>query len=258
MLSFASLGSGSKGNGTLIRVGKTIVLLDCGFTLTETERRLSRLNCDAASINAILVTHEHGDHSSGVGKLSRKYNLPVWLTFGTHQACKDTKYSSTHFIDPHSSFDIDEIGVQPFPVPHDAREPCQFVFSKGKHRLGILTDVGRVTPCIIEHLDGVNGLLLECNYDDYQLKTGAYPRMLKDRVSGNYGHLDNQQSKYILDKINTSNLQHLVGMHMSEKNNNINEVMDVLSTVKHKGESNQDVDISIACQKNGFNWKKIL
>ncbi len=258
MLSFASLGSGSKGNGTLIKADETTVLLDCGFALSETEKRLAKLDCDAATINAILVTHEHGDHSSGVGKLSRKYNLPVWLTAGTRHACKDTDFSSTHLIDPHVVFNIDEMEVQPFPVPHDAREPCQFVFSSNKRRLGILTDVGKVTPCIIEHLDGVDALLLECNYDDHQLRTGSYPQMLKNRVSGNYGHLDNQQSRYILDRIETKNLQFLIGMHMSEKNNNVEEVMGVLSTVKSNKNNCQDIDISIACQKNGFNWKKIL
>ncbi len=258
MLSFASLGSGSKGNGTLIKAGETTVLLDCGFALSETEKRLAKLDCDGKTINAILVTHEHGDHSSGVGKLSRKYSLPVWLTAGTHQACKDTKFSSTHFIDPHASFKIDDMGIHPFPVPHDAREPCQFVFSKNKRRLGILTDVGRITPCIIESLDGVDALLLECNYDDHQLRTGTYPQKLKNRVSGNYGHLDNQQSKHILDKIETENLQFLIGMHLSEKNNHIDEVMSVLSTVNANRNNLQDVEISIACQKNGFNWKKIL
>ena len=254
MLSVASLGSGSKGNGTLIKAGKTTVLLDCGFTLTETEKRLSKLNCDAGTISAILVTHEHGDHSSGVGKLSRKYGLPVWLTVGTYQACKDNNYSATHYIDPHSAFSIGELKIQPFPVPHDAREPCQFVFKKNKKSLAILTDVGKITPCIIDHLNGVDGLLLECNYDEHQLKTGKYPQMLKNRVSSNYGHLDNQQSRYVLEKINTKNLQFLVGMHISEKNNNIAQVIKMLSSV----ESHRDVDISIACQKNGFNWKKIL
>ena len=258
MLSFASLGSGSKGNATLIKSGNTTVLLDCGFALYETEKRLSRLDCNAKSIDAILVTHEHGDHSSGVGKLSRKYNIPVWLTAGTYHACKDTKFSSTHFIDPHTSFQIDEMGIHPFPVPHDAREPCQFVFSRNNHRLGILTDVGNITPCIVESLNGVDALLLECNYDDHKLRTGPYPQGLKNRVAGNYGHLDNQQAKFILDKIETKNLQFLIGMHMSEKNNHLDEVMNVLSTIKTKENNSQAVDISIACQKNGFNWKKIL
>ncbi len=251
---FASLGSGSKGNATLIEVDETCVLLDCGFTLAETERRLSLLECPPESISAILVTHEHGDHSAGVGRLSRKYRLPVWLTVGTYHACKDNDFAATHFIDTLTAFEIPPLHVQPFPVPHDAREPCQFVFSNGTHRLGVLTDVGSITPCIIEHLNGVDALLLECNYDDAQLKSGSYPYGLKKRVAGNYGHLDNQQSRHILDRIDTQNLQHLVGMHVSEKNNQTDQVMKVLSSVN----SARSIDIRIATQESGFFWKKIL
>ena len=258
VLGFASLGSGSKGNATLIKVGNTTIMLDCGFALKETERRLMHHECAPQAISAILVTHEHGDHSSGVGKLSRKYNIPVWLTIGTNQACKDNNFDRTHIIDSHQSFSVGEIDIQPFPVPHDAREPCQFVFSKGsgrnKRKLGILTDVGYITPCIVEHLNGVHGLLLECNYDHHLLKTGSYPSMLKNRVAGKYGHLDNQQSKQVLEAIETKNLQYLVGMHVSEKNNHSDQIMEVLSIANDV----QDIDISIACQKNGFNWKKIL
>lgn len=252
--SFASLGSGSKGNATLIKAGKTTVLLDCGFALKETEKRLAYHKCDPKTLSAILVTHEHGDHSAGVGKLSRKYNIPVWLTAGTSHACKDNSFDETHIIDSHQSFSIDEIDIQPFPVPHDAREPCQFVFSKGKLKLGILTDVGYITPCIIEHLNGVDALLLECNYDDHLLRTGPYPMMLKNRVAGKYGHLDNLQSRQVLEKIETRNLQYLIGMHVSEKNNHNDQIMEVLSVANDA----QDVDISIACQKKGFKWKEIL
>lgn len=254
ILRFASLGSGSKGNATLVEAGNTRVLLDCGFSLAETEKRLSQLECPPESINAIIVTHEHGDHCAGVGKLSRKYDLPVWLTVGTYHACKDNQFASTHYIDSHSSFTLGELELQPFPVPHDAREPCQFVFSNGTRRLGVLTDTGNVTPCIIEHLSGVDALLLECNYDANLLSNGVYPYILKQRVSGNYGHLDNQQSRYILEKINTQNLQHLVGMHVSEKNNQASHVMDALSTVK----STKNIEITIASQETGFFWKKIL
>ena len=251
--SFASLGSGSKGNATLIRAGGTTVLLDCGFALKETEKRLANHRCDPHSINAILVTHEHGDHSAGVGKFSRKYKIPVWLTAGTHHTCKDNDFNTVHIIDSHQSFSIDEIGIQPFPVPHDAREPCQFVFSKDKRKLGILTDVGYITPCIVEHLNGVHALLLECNYDDHLLRTGAYPLMLKKRVAGKYGHLDNLESRQLLEKIETKNLQYLIGMHVSEKNNHSDQIMEVLTVANNA----QGVDISIACQLNGFNWKEI-
>ncbi|MCK5905800.1 MAG: MBL fold metallo-hydrolase [Gammaproteobacteria bacterium] len=250
---FASLGSGSKGNSTLIRAGDTTVLLDCGFSLLETEKRLARLECPPKKIDGILVTHEHGDHVAGVGKLSRKYDIPVWLTAGTYYACKDSNFTKSHLIDPHQAFSIDDIDIQPFPVPHDAREPCQFVFSRNNRKLGILTDVGDLTPCIIEHLSGLDALLLECNYDDHMLRTGSYPQMLKNRVSGKYGHLDNLQSRQILEKIDINKLQHLVAMHVSEKNNSHDQIMNILSIA----DGNKNIEISVACQKYGFDWKII-
>lgn len=257
-LRFASLGSGSKGNATLVEAGSTCVMLDCGFSLAETERRLEQLECSPESISAIMVTHEHGDHSAGVGKFSRKYDLPVWLTVGTFHACKDNQFASLHYIDSHSAFRIQDLYIQPFPVPHDAREPCQFVFSNTKHRLAVLTDTGSVTPCILEHLDGVDALLLEFNYDEEMLRKGAYPPRLKQRVSGSHGHLDNQQSRQILERVDTGQLQHLIAMHVSEKNNHESHVLDVLSSEELINKSAKNINIEIASQENGFFWKKIL
>ncbi|MEZ5480273.1 MAG: MBL fold metallo-hydrolase, partial [Thiolinea sp.] len=142
MMRFASLGSGSKGNATLIECGKTRILVDCGFSLAEVERRLGRLDCTPDSLDAILVTHEHGDHANGVGRLSRRYRIPVWLTVGTFHSMRDTGFSRHHYINVHQAFDLQDFQITPYPVPHDAREPCQFVFTDGAQRLGLLTDSG--------------------------------------------------------------------------------------------------------------------
>lgn len=150
MLRFASLGSGSKGNGTLIECGMTRILIDCGFTLAETERRLQRLGCSAASISAILVTHEHGDHALGVGRLSRRYRIPVYLTVGSFKAIADKQFAQTLFINLKQTLAIGDLEIIPFAVPHDAREPCQFVISDGGVRLGILTDTGSYTDAMLE------------------------------------------------------------------------------------------------------------
>jgi phosphoribosyl 1,2-cyclic phosphodiesterase len=254
MIKFASLGSGSKGNATVVKTGNTSVLLDCGFSLKEVEKRLSALECSPDSIRGILVTHEHIDHIGGVGRLSRKYKLPVWLTAGTCNVAKDNDFHETHLINPHEAFEIGDIHMQPFPVPHDAREPCQFIFSDGKLKLGILTDTGTYTPHIIETLQGLHGLLLECNYDADMLATGSYPYRLKARVAGNYGHLDNNQSCELLKKLDTSKLQHLIGMHVSENNNSTSRALDALCS----GIGCSDERISIATQESGFFWKKIL
>ncbi len=254
MIRFASLGSGSKGNATIIESGKTRLIVDCGFSVVETERRLAKLDgSDLRSLSAILVTHEHSDHIGGVGRLSRKYKLPVYITAGTHQACCDNKFSATHFIHLHQAFAINDLHIQPFPVPHDAREPCQFVFSDGAVRLGILTDTGSETPHIIETLHSLDALMLECNYDKSMLMNGAYPMILKIRVAGKYGHLDNKQSASLLAKLNQSKLKHLIAMHISEKNNHNDlakkALCDALGCEKKW--------VQLASQSAGFAWCEI-
>lgn len=253
MLRFASLGSGSKGNGTLIESGKTRILLDCGFALGETERRLQRLGCSPQSLTAILVTHEHGDHAAGVGRLSRRYNIPVWLTVGTYHALRDVKFAQTHYINVHQALNIQDLQVTPFPVPHDAREPCQFVFSDGSHKLGILTDVGSYTPLIVQMLQRLDALMLECNYDAVMLANGAYPPSLKARVAGRYGHLDNKQSTGLLEQLDISQLQHLVGMHLSENNNLPDYAYQALCT----GVGCEQNWIQLANQEDGISWREV-
>lgn len=253
MLRFASLGSGSKGNGTLIESGKTRILLDCGFTLGETERRLHRLGCPPQSLTAILVTHEHGDHAAGVGRLSRRYDIPVWLTVGTCHAMRDVKFAQTHYVNVHQVLEIQDLQITPFPVPHDAREPCQFVFGNGNHKLGVLTDVGSHTPLILQMLQRLDALMLECNYDAVMLANGAYPPSLKARVAGRYGHLDNKQSTHLLEQLDLSQLQHLVGMHLSENNNLPDYAYQALCT----GAGCEQDWIQLANQADGVGWLDI-
>lgn len=254
MLRFASLGSGSKGNGTLIESGKTRVLVDCGFGLADSERRLQRLGCAPQSLTAILITHEHGDHANGVGKLSRRYDVPVYTTVGTYHSIKDRRFSSIHYITPHQEpFALNDIHVMPFPVPHDAREPCQFVFSDGAHKLGLLTDTGSYTPFIVQMLKRLDGLLLECNYDAQMLAGGRYPPSLKARVGGDYGHLDNRQSASLLKQLDHNKLQHLVGMHLSENNNHPDHAKKALCD----GLGCEESWISLATQESGFDWREL-
>lgn len=253
MLRFASLGSGSKGNGVLIESSKTRVLLDCGFSLGETERRLHRLGCSPHSLTAILVTHEHGDHAAGVGRLSRRYNLPVWLTVGTCHAMRDTQFFCTRYINVHQELEINDLHIAPFPVPHDAREPCQFVFSDGACRLGVLTDVGSHTPLIVQMLQKLDALMLECNYDAGMLANGPYPPALKRRVAGRYGHLDNRQSTFLLEQIDLSALQHLVGMHLSENNN----LPEYARAALCSGVGCEQGWIQLANQADGVDWLEL-
>lgn len=256
MIRFASLGSGSKGNATLIESGEkdrdTRILLDCGFSTKELDYRLEKLGRSAKTINAIVITHEHSDHVSGAGRLSRKYNIPVWLTVGTAHACRDNDFFETRYINSHVDFDIDDIGLQPFPVPHDAREPCQFVFTDGASRLGILTDLGCYTPHIINHLGRLDSLLLECNYDEKMLLAGAYPQSLKKRVQGNKGHLDNVHASELLKKLDLTQLKNIIGVHVSEKNNTEEYALNALC----EGLGCEYNAVSLASQTGGFGWRE--
>ena len=216
---FASLGSGSRGNATLIEAGSTLVMVDCGFSCREAERRMACLDRSPEQLSAVLVTHEHGDHVRGVPVLARKYRLPVWLTRGTHLFMQDDASLDLHFIDGHHSRGLGDLEVHPYTVPHDAREPCQFAFTDGVHRLGMLTDTGRITAHIRESLDACDALLLECNHDTDMLARGPYSSALKARVGGPLGHLSNTQAAGLLGDIETSRLQHVVAAHLSEQNN---------------------------------------
>ncbi|MCB1756493.1 MAG: MBL fold metallo-hydrolase [Gammaproteobacteria bacterium] len=218
-MKIAALGSGSSGNATLVRGGDTCVLLDNGFTIKETVRRLEKTGLRPEDLQAIVVTHEHGDHISGVAPFSRKYNTPVWMTHGTYRATRDKKIPRLNFFHAHESFSIGDLSLEPFPTPHDAAESCQFIFSWNKRRLATLTDLGCTTPWMRERLSGLDALLLECNYDAGMLRNGPYGEFLQARIRGSYGHLDNVQAAEFLKTIDYPGLQKILLGHLSEKNN---------------------------------------
>lgn len=217
---FASLGSGSRGNATVVEAGQTRLLVDCGYPLRELERRLDALGLCAEALTAIVVTHEHADHVRGVGPLARRHRVPVWSSAGTARAAALGELPAVRIFSSHAgAFVIGEVEIAPYAVPHDAREPCQFVFAAQGRRLGVLTDAGRVTPHIVASLSGVDALLLECNHDPEMLAHGPYPPPLRARVGGPLGHLSNTQAARLLERLDHGRLSHLVAGHLSEKNN---------------------------------------
>jgi len=216
---FASLGSGSKGNATLVECGATLVMVDCGFSLKETRRRLQRLQVDPAAITAILVTHEHSDHISGVGPLSRALGIPVYLTHGTQRSGRLGACEDVVAFNAGEQFSLGAMAVRSVVVPHDAREPCQYLFSGNGCRVGVLTDLGSVTPHVVDAYRGCHGLLLEFNHDSGLLAGGPYPPSLKARVGSDWGHLSNRQASDLLRQIATEDLKHLAIAHISEQNN---------------------------------------
>ncbi len=217
---FASLGSGSRGNATLVEADGTRLLIDCGFAARDFAVRCEALGFDPGCIDAILVTHEHGDHVRGVGAVARRFGIPVWMTPGTRAAADPGRVAAIELFHSHGgAFRIGPIEVQPVPVPHDAREPTQFVFGCRGQRLGLLTDLGSITPRVVDAFDGLDALLLECNHDPAMLASGPYPPSLQARVGGRFGHLANAQAAELLAAVEQRRLSHLVAAHLSEKNN---------------------------------------
>ena len=254
MIRFASLGSGSAGNALLVESGATCLMIDCGFGLRETVRRLQRAGRQPADLTGILVTHEHGDHLGGVFRLARKYALPVWMTHGTWSASRETDAGlDLRIIDSHRSLTVGELEVLPFPVPHDAREPVQYVFADSRHRLGVLTDIGEITPHVRAMLSGCDALVLECNHDARMLAESAYPASLKRRIAGRYGHLENSVAAALLDQIDCSKLQHLVAAHLSERNNLPTLALAALARVL----GCEEAWIGVATPECGFDWREL-
>jgi phosphoribosyl 1,2-cyclic phosphodiesterase len=213
---FASLGSGSRGNGTLIELGDALILVDCGFTLKQTEARLRRLGVRPGDLTAILITHEHSDHIGGVAALAHKYCVPVHASYGTLRAAAGRLAGNA--FDSHAPFSIGAVTVNPVIVPHDAREPTQFIFEHAGWRLGVVSDLGHATPFVLEQYGGCHGLLLESNYDPGMLWRGRYPEPVKRRIDSPLGHLSNEQSVGFLAAVAHDTLDVVIG-HVSEQNN---------------------------------------
>jgi phosphoribosyl 1,2-cyclic phosphodiesterase len=253
---FACLGSGSKGNAWLVERGSTRVLIDCGFGVREMASRLARLGVEPADVSAVLVTHEHSDHVRGAARFSANYNCEVWLTPGCNLAL-DTMGGLPERIrevDSHAGFAVGDLAFQPFPVPHDAREPVQYVVSDGARRWGLLTDAGHVTEHMVAMLQDCDALALECNHDVDRLKQGGYPASLKARILGRYGHLDNLAAADLLARLPAGKLQHVVAAHLSEENNS-----PELARAALAGALGCEPDwIGVADQSEGLAWRSIV
>ncbi|HCX34129.1 MAG TPA: MBL fold metallo-hydrolase [Rhodocyclaceae bacterium] len=253
---FASLGSGSRGNALVVEAGATRLMLDCGFTVRETVARLARLCLAPEAITGIVLTHEHGDHVAGAFRFACRYRVPVWTTQGTFSAIRrfGDETPELKFIDSHEPFCAGELEAHPFPVPHDAREPVQFVFGDGRSRLGVLTDSGCSTPHIERMLSGCDGLVIECNHDAGMLACGDYPPALKRRIAGRFGHLDNATAAVLLGALDTTRLQHVVAAHLSEHNNRPGLARAALAAAMNC----EPGWIGVAGQEEGFGWRAIV
>ena len=255
---FASLGSGSRGNALVVEAAAgSRVLLDCGFGPRELGRRLARLGLAAGDIDAIALTHEHSDHSAGVHAFARRQEIELFLTQGSLAALSASgsdlaQLPTLRLIASDRVFSVGELQISAFPVPHDAREPVQFVFSDGHHRLGVLTDAGVATAHMVAMLDGCDALVLECNHDEDMLARGPYPWHLQQRIGGAYGHLANRQAAALLSALDRSRLRHLVAAHLSQQNNTVELARSALAAAADSEEW-----ITVASQEDGTPWLEL-
>ncbi|UCH50010.1 MAG: MBL fold metallo-hydrolase [Betaproteobacteria bacterium] len=251
---FASLGSGSGGNAMLICAGDTTVMLDCGFSVAETKRRLARVGVCPEQLDAIVVTHEHDDHIGGVARFARRHDVPVWMSHGTWRGFEamfdDVRLN---LVEGYTAFSVGGLQVEPFPVPHDAREPAQFVFGDGSVHLGVLTDTGESTPHIETMLSRCDGLVIECNHDLEMLARSNYPPALRARISSRVGHLDNTAAAQLLSRVAGPGLQHVIAAHLSQQNNCASLAQRALSQAL----GCDPQWIGVADQDSGFDWREL-
>jgi phosphoribosyl 1,2-cyclic phosphodiesterase len=255
VLRFCSLGSGSSGNATLVEAGsgtpRSRVLVDCGFTQRELRARLARADLAPDDIDAVFVTHEHGDHVGCAIGFARRHALPLWMSRGTWRAVGEPDLPGLlHFARDGEPITIGDLGLAPYTVPHDAQEPLQLRFSDGALRLGMLTDVGSITMHLLEQLQGCHALLLECNHDSAMLASSRYPASLKSRIGGRYGHLSNDTAAQILAACLHGGLRHIVAAHLSRENNRPELALSALAAVSGASTS----DMRAAGPEWGFDW----
>src|SRR5690606_35883347 len=225
MLRFRSLASGSAGNATLLEADdglrRTRVLIDCGLGLRPLTARLAAEGLALTDLDGVFITHEHGDHLGCARSLMRRHGVPLWTSAGTARSLDtpDAGAARPRLVRAGETFAIGGIELHPFAVPHDAREPLQLRCTDGARSLGVLTDLGHVTPQVLDALAGVHALLLESNHDSELLARGDYPDFLKRRVGGTHGHLSNAQAAAALTALGHAQLTTVVAAHLSERNN---------------------------------------
>ena len=219
---FSILASGSKGNACYVETNGARVLIDAGLSCREIERRLMTVGVPAEKLDAVVLTHEHSDHMRGVGPLARRYNLPVYTNSGTLEKGLKTlgNIPKPRLIQTGGSLAINDLSIETFTKCHDAADPIGIVLSSDGVRIGLATDLGRITKLAEERLKACNALIVEFNYDLDMLDDGPYPLDLKRRIKGSDGHLSNQQGGELLTAVSHSDLKSVVLAHLSETNNN--------------------------------------
>ena len=260
-LQFAVLSSGSKANCSVVRSLSNTVLVDCGLSLRETELRIRHLGLEPNQIEAIVISHEHTDHTCGVRLFVKRYGVPVYMNRETARAAK---FEHGEFVpfETGARFSIGDLSFMPVSVPHDAADPVAFRIDAVSKSIAIVTDLGYVTPHVEDIIVGLDALVLESNHDKDMLQRGPYPWHLKQRILSRVGHISNCTASSVLEQIVArldSKLKVVIGGHVSEKNNTPQLVQEALSAaiIKSAVQSDRCPEVLVASAKAPTRWIEV-
>lgn len=245
-LSLCVLASGSKGNAIYVSDGHSEILFDAGLSGVQIERRMQSKNLNPDRLRAIVVSHEHADHISGVGVLSRRYKLPVYISPKTLESAAGA-IGKMHEVVPFEcgrSFRIDDLLIHPFPISHDAEDPAGFTVQQNGSKIGIATDLGIASAVVKQHLSGCRLLVLEANHDEQMLAEGSYPWPLKQRIRSRNGHLSNAETENLLQEIVHDHLRHVILAHLSAENNSPEKALQQIA----RSIGNSGIHVTVASQ----------
>jgi len=248
-LSVCILASGSRGNAVYISGGSAAILIDAGLSGVEIERRLRSKGLYPEDLDAILVSHEHTDHIQGVGVLSRRFNLPIYINSKTESAAF-SRLGNVHIIknfECGSTFAVKDLAIHPFSISHDAEDPAGFTVNQNGIKIGIATDLGIATSMVKEHLKGCYLLILEANHDVDMLINGPYPWPIKQRIKSRTGHLSNEESKNLLKEVQHDRLEHVILAHLSETNNTPQKALNEVGQALNRSKARLDVAYQDKC-----------
>ena len=229
------LASGSKGNSIYIATPRVRLLIDAGLSGREIERRLKRIGVRAEDLDAVIITHEHRDHVSGLGPFSRRYRLPVFLNRATRGNLPDQVGTLADCVefDTGCSFSVADLAIHPFSLSHDAADPVGLTLVNGESKVGICTDLGKATRLVQHHLQECRLLLLEANHDVGMLTKGPYPWSVKQRIRSASGHLSNEEARELLARVLGDTVERVILAHLSEVNNRPERVLEAFAEVRH-------------------------
>ncbi len=220
MFKFCNLFSGSSGNCSFIETENEKILVDCGVSSKKINEALVSINTKLEDISAILLTHEHVDHTKALSIICKKYNIPIYANEKTfNNINQEIVDSSKHVFNTDENFEIGDLKVFPFSIPHDAADPCGFNVSYNNLKVTVATDIGHITNSVFDKLVGSNFVLLESNYEPEMLKCSKYPYMLKKRILGPNGHLSNEDASHVVSHLIKNGSNNIMLGHLSQQNN---------------------------------------